>query len=198
MDKEGIMNCESDIDNDIRVTATHGESVVWNDKQDCFPLAIVWSPIPLLSWLLPVAGHLGIVGTDGVVHDFAGPYFIHTHKRRTAFGPVTKYVRINAGDIVVPAGETVHSAWNKAISRADKEFECKVHNLVSMNCHHHVGSVLNELKYKGRTNWASVTLTLEMVAHGRFVSTTRCVSTYAGFVVLLLLLVLIVALVKLL
>lgn len=145
----------------------------------------------MLTWLLPVAGHLGIVGTDGVVHDFAGPYYIHLHKRRTGFGPVTKYVRVNAGDFTVPPGETVHSAWNKAIARADKDFAARVHNLVSMNCHHHVASVLNELKYKGRTNWGSVTLTLEMIAHGRFVHAGRCFSTYAGFLVIVVLIVVI-------
>jgi hypothetical protein len=56
-------------------------SVVGPDK-DHFPMCVVWSPIPMLSWLLPVSGHLGMVDSAGVVSDFAGSCYIHNHKRR--------------------------------------------------------------------------------------------------------------------
>lgn len=32
-----------------------------------FPFCIVWSPIPVLTWLLPFVGHLGIATSDGCV-----------------------------------------------------------------------------------------------------------------------------------
>lgn len=41
-----------------------------------FPYCIVWTPLPLISWLLPFIGHTGIAMSDGVIHDFAGPYTI--------------------------------------------------------------------------------------------------------------------------
>ena len=41
-----------------------------------FPFAIVWSPLPPLTWLLPFIGHMGICDSRGVIHDFAGPYTI--------------------------------------------------------------------------------------------------------------------------
>lgn len=107
----------------------------WNPQRDSFPMAIVWTPIPMLTWLLPPAGHLGIVSSDGLVHDFAGPYYIHNHRKRTAFGTINKYVRVAPSDIVVPPGETAVTAWNKAIARANKDFEGRMHNLLTQNCH---------------------------------------------------------------
>jgi hypothetical protein len=41
-----------------------------------FPYAIIFGPLPLLSWLFPWVGHLGITDSEGMVHDFAGPYFV--------------------------------------------------------------------------------------------------------------------------
>ena len=41
-----------------------------------FPLCIVWTPLPGLTWLLPMIGHTGIAMSDGVIHDFQGPYTI--------------------------------------------------------------------------------------------------------------------------
>jgi len=41
-----------------------------------YPHAILWSPIPFLTWLFPPIGHMGISLSDGTTLDFAGPYFI--------------------------------------------------------------------------------------------------------------------------
>jgi hypothetical protein len=51
-------------------------SVEWNPTRDSFPMALVWTPIPVLTWLLPIVGHLGIATTDGIIHDFAGQYVL--------------------------------------------------------------------------------------------------------------------------
>lgn len=51
-----------------------------NDRIDInrvrYPHCIVWTPIPLLTWLFPFIGHMGIARTDGVIRDFAGPYYV--------------------------------------------------------------------------------------------------------------------------
>ena len=36
-------------------------------SKDFFPMSIVWSPIPMLTWLLPVSGHLGFSDSSGMV-----------------------------------------------------------------------------------------------------------------------------------
>ena len=45
-------------------------------QHDRYPHSIVWTPIPLLTWLFPCVGHMGIARTDGVIRDFAGPYYV--------------------------------------------------------------------------------------------------------------------------
>ncbi len=50
--------------------------------KDQYPQCIVWSPIPMLTWMLPVSGHLGITDSTGLVSDFAGSGYIHNHRRR--------------------------------------------------------------------------------------------------------------------
>ena len=39
-----------------------------------FPYAIAWSPLPLITWVIPFIGHMGLCDAQGRVHDFAGPY----------------------------------------------------------------------------------------------------------------------------
>lgn len=43
---------------------------------DRYPHCVVWTPIPLLTWIFPFIGHMGIARTDGVIRDFAGPYYV--------------------------------------------------------------------------------------------------------------------------
>lgn len=58
-----------------------------------FPCCIVWTPLPVISWLIPFIGHIGICREDGVILDFAGPNFVCVDN--FAFGSVARYVQIN-------------------------------------------------------------------------------------------------------
>lgn len=42
-----------------------------------FPFCIVWTPLPILTWFCPPIGHLGISTSDGLIHDFAGAFYIN-------------------------------------------------------------------------------------------------------------------------
>ena len=57
-----------------------------------FPLCVVWTPLPIISWLAPFVGHVGICRQDGVILDFAGPYFVNVDN--FAFGAVARYVQL--------------------------------------------------------------------------------------------------------
>lgn len=35
-----------------------------------------WTPIPIVTWLVPFIGHMGVCTSEGVILDFAGPYFV--------------------------------------------------------------------------------------------------------------------------
>ncbi len=172
-----------------------------NPGKDFFPMSIVWSPIPMLTWILPISGHLGMSASDGLISDFGGSFYIHQHRRRTAFGPVTKFVHIRPSDLhALPPGTSEGSAiaaWNRAVAAANKSYETHMHNLLLDNCHHHVAVALNELKYLGYSKWDTTSLHLHMIRRGRFVSVSRFLMTYGGFLFLLGLVLLIVLLVKL-
>ena len=47
-----------------------------NPEMARFPYCIVWTPLPMISWFLPFIGHTGIAMSNGIIHDFAGPYYI--------------------------------------------------------------------------------------------------------------------------
>jgi hypothetical protein len=96
----------------------------------------------------------------------------------------------------VQPGETAAAAWNRAIAAANTTYCSRSHNLLMDNCHHHVAVALNELRYRNRTDWGTLSLHLLMMRHGRFTSAGRFVGTYLGFAVLLAVVALIVVLVR--
>jgi hypothetical protein len=51
-------------------------SFVIDPVRNRFPFCVVWGPLPVISWILPFIGHMGICDSKGRVHDFAGPYHI--------------------------------------------------------------------------------------------------------------------------
>ena len=55
-------------------------------KQDKarYPLCITWTHLPLFTMMVPSIGHTGMCGSDGVIYDFAGPYYIE--KDNFSFG----------------------------------------------------------------------------------------------------------------
>jgi hypothetical protein len=40
------------------------------------PCVVEWTALPLISWLFPFVGHVGISTSEGEVTDFAGPYHV--------------------------------------------------------------------------------------------------------------------------
>jgi len=164
-------------------------------NKDHFPVSIVWCPLPLLTWLFPFIGHLGVCTSDGVIHDFAASEYINRHRQKMGFGSVTKYAPIdlhhtkNFSDM-----NTAVRDWDEAVNGASRQYEHMSHNLILNNCHAHVATVLNNLEYRGITYWNTVLLILYMVWKGKFVSSSRFFVTYAGFFVILIFLCVILGL----
>jgi len=153
----------------------------------------------MLTWLIPIVGHLGICTSEGVIHDFAGPYFVNRNKKFTGFGRVTKYIRVDLHDFANlrrfsgdESSEEAIKAWDDAIEKASSDYDKMSHNLILNNCHAHVGTALNTLKYKGITYWNTLLLIMLMSYKGKFVSVGGFLKTYIGFFVLLCLAVIFV------
>ncbi|EDV23878.1 uncharacterized protein TRIADDRAFT_57530 [Trichoplax adhaerens] len=141
-----------------------------------FPYCIVWTPIPLLTWLFPFIGHMGIAVSSGVIRDFAGPYYVS--EDNMAFGKPTKYWRLK------PTGVAhAHNNWDKAIAIASEEYGRRMHNLCCDNCHSHVAMALNLMEYNGSQNWNMVKLAFFMLVYGKYVSVGGFLKTWLPFLI---------------
>ena len=61
-------------------------------RRNRYPFCIVWTPLPCITAILPFIGHTGICDSEGVIHDFSGPYSITIDD--FAFGDPTKYTQL--------------------------------------------------------------------------------------------------------
>uniref|UniRef100_F1LCP5 Transmembrane protein 222 n=2 Tax=Ascaris TaxID=6251 RepID=F1LCP5_ASCSU len=127
-----------------------------------FPLCIVWTPIPLLTWLFPFMGHMGIATSGGIIRDFAGSYCVNENEM--AFGWPTRYLKLDVNKVVGGV-----EAWDRAVRSASDEYNNHVHNLMCDNCHSHVALALNEMRYAQRRNYNMFYLGTEMLFRGRYV-----------------------------
>ncbi|KAI6178839.1 LRRcap domain-containing protein [Aphelenchoides besseyi] len=139
-------------------TGTHGMSI--NERRHRFPYSIVWTPIPLISWLFPFIGHMGICTSRGVIRDFAGSYYVSEDDM--AFGWPTSYLQLQPEN--VDGGSTT---WDTAVAEASEEYKTHMHNLICDNCHSHTALALNLMRYKGKTNWNMFNLCIWMFFKGK-------------------------------
>lgn len=66
-------------------------------KKAKFPCCLVWTPLPVVSWLAPFIGHVGICREDGVVLDFSGSNFVNIDD--FAFGAVARYLQLDRSQV---------------------------------------------------------------------------------------------------
>jgi len=154
-------------------------------------MSIVWCPLPLLSWFVPFIGHLGIVTSEGVIHDFIGPYAVNRNAKFMGFGSPTRFYQVKLSDLRALNGPSPLRQWDEVIEESSTHFEKTIHNLFCNNCHHHVGSALNKLEFMGRRDWATVSLMWFMFSNGHFVSTGKLLRTWLPFVVIAIILIVI-------
>lgn len=107
-------------------------------EKDRFPRAIVWTPIPVLTWLIPCIGHMGICDSTGRSHDFVGRGVINID--RLAFGRPLLYAPVDSSILF----ECYDLKYDEEIHAADNHFKSQMHNLLTNNCHHHVAMCLHE------------------------------------------------------
>ena len=164
------------------ITSIHSEntkiktSLKIDIKNQKFPYCIVWTPIPFITYILPFIGHTGICSSNGIIHDFAGSYFVSVDD--FAFGKVTKYVQLNLNEI-----EKIN--WDKAIDKGDERYNMETHNLFCNNCHSHCAYVLNVVNYKKKSNYNMVSIWWMVTLKSKYVNFMAFVKTYIGFFIFL-------------
>lgn len=87
------MDSDADTENQLMAEGSSSLNFQIDPKRARFPCCIVWTPLPVISWLVPFVGHIGICREDGVILDFAGPNFVCVDN--FAFGVVARYLHIS-------------------------------------------------------------------------------------------------------
>ncbi|KAJ4714291.1 Protein REVERSION-TO-ETHYLENE SENSITIVITY1 [Melia azedarach] len=160
-----------------------------------FPCCIVWSPLPVISWLVPFIGHIGICREDGVILDFAGPNFVCVDS--FAFGSATCYIQVNKEQCCTSPylsafdGEDEYQpneqgreslTWDDALRKSTQEFQHRSYNLFTCNCHSFVANNLNRLGFNSG-GWNVVNLAAFVFLKGHWVSKASMLRTFLPFVI---------------
>eukprot|EP00271_Cylindrocystis_brebissonii_P014200 TRINITY_DN35477_c0_g1_i1.p1 TRINITY_DN35477_c0_g1~~TRINITY_DN35477_c0_g1_i1.p1 ORF type:complete len:231 (-),score=13.75 TRINITY_DN35477_c0_g1_i1:1110-1802(-) len=167
-----------------------------NQAEARFPCCLVWTPLPVVAWLIPFIGHLGICREDGVILDFAGPYLINVG--HFAFGATSRYVELKPEKGCFPqhlSDHTCHSAshrdretassWDNALNLAIRFFQHTNYNIFTSNCHSFAARCLNIMAYEGRDTWNIVDLAVMITLKGKWVSTRAAIFAWAPFFIVL-------------
>ena len=152
-----------------------------------YPFCIVWTPIPCISWFLPCIGHTGICESNGIIHDFSGPYYVSIDNM--AFGNPTKFVILNLT-------QREFNDYDKAVESATIKYNKMEYNFFTNNCHSFVANALNKLKYKGRSDYTMVDVWWILCTKSKYLSWGDLIKTYSGFLFIIIFFLVFLKLIK--
>uniref|UniRef100_A0A0E0DU95 Protein REVERSION-TO-ETHYLENE SENSITIVITY1 n=1 Tax=Oryza meridionalis TaxID=40149 RepID=A0A0E0DU95_9ORYZ len=164
-----------------------------DQKGTRFPCCIVWTPLPVVSWLAPYIGHVGIAREDGTVMDFAGSNFVSVDD--LAYGSAARYLQLDRRKCCFPANLAAHVcassyehseagtaiSWDDALQSGARRFEHKCYNLFTCNSHSFVASCLNRLAYGGSVGWNVLNLAALVWLRGRWLGKMAVVRSLLPF-----------------
>lgn len=181
------------------------------DKQrDHYPFSVVWTTIPILSWVFPFVGHIGICDSQGRVYDFQGTYSIGDDQM--LFGNPVKYWDVSPLFVPTfyargPAEEpSKDDASAEAVRREIDQYDQALFNVIqhfqrtekynffSNNCHAFVAAVLNAQPLAKRRE-STVTVATHMFVNGTSVSFVRAFLALLPFALLCIFVICIASLV---
>ena len=148
-----------------------------NIKKNRYPYCIVWAPIPFLTYLIPCIGYVGIANSEGIIHDFAGSFYISIDE--FSFGKPTKYLQLDLN-------EKEKFDYDKAIEKGDLKFRTLIYNFFRNNSHMYVAYILNQIKYKGKSDFNMIYIWWILIWRGKYISFLSFIKTYIGFFIFLL------------
>eukprot|EP00656_Telonema_subtile_P028030 TRINITY_DN3027_c0_g1_i5.p1 TRINITY_DN3027_c0_g1~~TRINITY_DN3027_c0_g1_i5.p1 ORF type:complete len:198 (-),score=39.17 TRINITY_DN3027_c0_g1_i5:69-662(-) len=131
-----------------------------------FPCCIVWTPLPPITFFLPMIGHMGICDRAGHIYDFGG----FVNKDDFMFGPVARYIQLD------PC-QCRGKEWDEAVAFGNELYADRCHNICCDNCHSHVAVCLDRMGYRGWRKWNMVVLAFWVFFCGKF--TTKGMAAYS-------------------
>jgi len=172
-----------------------GNKATIDRRRDRYPFSLVWGPLPLISWLIPFVGHLGICDSEGRVHDFAGPYTIGLDHFMV---PVTRFLPLDLSTLPLSSKDDSSSGvtssnraqvWDDAIHTADSHFANQIHNICCNNCHHHVSMAMREMGMTAGYG-TQVRCAWQVLSRGQWKSTGAMLMTLGPFLLIVAIIVL--------
>ncbi|GAB4854440.1 Protein REVERSION-TO-ETHYLENE SENSITIVITY1 [Ancistrocladus abbreviatus] len=159
-------------------------------KLSRFPCCLVWSPLPVVSWLAPFIGHVGICREDGTVLDFSGSNLVSVDD--FAFGSVARYLQLDRSQCCFPPNLSGHTckvhykheefgtavSWDDALSLSMRYFENKSYNLFTCNSHSFVANCLNRLCYGGSMRWNMINVAVLILSKGHWVDVMSIIRSF--------------------
>ncbi|KAF6144118.1 hypothetical protein GIB67_004791 [Kingdonia uniflora] len=172
---------------------TLSQAMQIDPRRSRFPYCIVWTPIPVLSWLIPFIGHIGICREDGVILDFSGPNFVCVDN--FTFGSVARFIQMNNEKCCTSEvenqvryeqmePETDPNHWDTTLRKSMQEFQHRSYNLLTCNCHSFVANNLNRLTYNGSSKWNVVNLAVLIFLKGQWVNKAAIVRSFLPFAII--------------
>lgn len=157
---------------------THNEK---NNKaidpdNNLFPFCIVWTPLSIITILFPLIGHTGICTSDGIIYDYGGDQLLFQDGLQ--FNYPAKYVPLEA-----PPNQLVKE-WNETVINKKYAYSNTKYNLMYNNCHSYCAYVLNQMKYKGRSDYTMLDIFIMVTFKSKYISIRHFFSTYIGFIIL--------------
>ncbi|KAL7697068.1 Protein of unknown function (DUF778) [Lotmaria passim] len=174
-------------------------------QREHYPFCVVWAPIPLLSWVCPILGHIAICDSQGRIYDFQGSYQIGVD--RMLFGVPVKYWDLSKD--YVPSfynprqsdkaanDAAIHreiAAYDEAVANATEHFrQNETYNFFTNNCHVFAAEAMNQQQLK-KQHMGMVRIAIGMALHGKYVSASRFWMAHTPFFVLVALIALLIVL----
>ena len=142
-----------------------------------YPYCIVWTPIPFLTYIIPFIGQTGIANSKGIIHDYSASFFVNIND--FSFGKPTKYLKLDLN-------EKEKIDYDKAIEKGDLKFRTLIYNFFRNNSHMYVAYILNQIKYKGKSDFNMIYIWWILIWRGKYISFLSFIKTYIGFFIFLL------------
>ena len=142
-----------------------------------YPYCIVWTPIPFLTDIIPFIGQTGIANSKGIIHDYSASFFVNIDD--FSFGKPTKYLKLDLN-------EKEKIDYDKAIEKGDLKFRTLIYNFFRNNSHMYVAYILNQIKYKGKSDFNMIYIWWILIWRGKYISFLSFIKTYIGFFIFLL------------
>lgn len=142
------------------------------DEDKTFHSCVVWTTIPMLSWICPFLGHVGICDSNGNIYDFQGDRTVGRNK--FLFAEPKRIMKIEGID---------NENLDQTIINTVHEFSQRNYSFICSNCHLFVCEALDRANVKAPCGlWRewNKCATMKLAGTLIFKGKTISISAYAG------------------